>query len=202
MSKPITKAFWIGKAAYEIGLSTGCDGAVAHLEAIRMADDLSAYRIDLAHVEPREYARGLHGDRVPAFHVANDNGEAKRMYISLWGDSYIYQLDIYEEGAPDPLEVRVPIDFLRGVREARDGVAWRDAFGSTIVRVGNTTVMGLAGRRGETAARLELDDLNLMHLELALSKALNNNYEHEECSGFTGAWVSLAQRRIEARQAA
>lgn len=206
MTKPITKASWIGKAAYEIGTCTGCDGSAAHLEATRMADDLSDYGIDLGRVNPRQHARSIHGaslvgGRMPANTFANDNGAPLRLCLSIRGDCTIFQIDVHEEGEVNSLEVRVPIDFLRGLREAKGGAVWRDAHGTVIVPSGRNVTLGLACRRGETGVVIELDDLGVMNLELVLSQTLNRS-EREDCGPFPGSLVNLERRMVKTRHAA
>lgn len=205
MSKPLTKASWIGKAAYEIGAVTGCDGAAAHRQAVRLADDLSSFGIDFSLVEPRLYARGTQHVQAPTAVTANDNAEKIPMRISLWGDSHIFQLDIHEDREDAPfgwLEARVPIDFLRGIREAKEGAPWRDAMGSTIVPTKSGFLIGLADRHGGGGVRLDLDHTDLLHLELALSTALNNGDERARCDGLTGTWVAAKQQGSGPRRAA
>lgn len=206
MGKTITTASWVGMAAYEIGICTGCDGSAAHLEATRMADDLSDYGIDLAQVDPREHARGTHGasltgGRKAANVFATDNSAPRRLCLSITGDCTIFQIDVTEENEAGSMEIRVPIDFLRGLREARNGATWRDVHGSVILPIGRSVTIALACRRGKSGMVIKLDDLAYWNLELALSKALTGN-DWECCGPFTGSLVDLEHRKVEYRRAA
>lgn len=58
MGKTITTASWIGKAAYELISSKGISGRDANARARSLADGLLDFGIDLARVDPREYAHG------------------------------------------------------------------------------------------------------------------------------------------------
>lgn len=58
MGKAITTASWIGKAAYELISGNGLSGRDANAQARALADGLLDFGIDLARIDPREYARG------------------------------------------------------------------------------------------------------------------------------------------------
>ena len=63
MDKAITTASWIGKAAYELISGKGLSGRDANAHARTLADGLLDFGIDLARVNPREYARGGFSER-------------------------------------------------------------------------------------------------------------------------------------------
>lgn len=56
-------------------------------------------------------------------------------------------------------------------------------------------------RRGETGVVIELDDLGVVNLDLALSQTLNRD-EREDRYPFPGSLVSLERRMVETRHAA
>lgn len=61
MGKANTTASWIGKAAYEMISGNGLSGRDANARARELADGLLDFGIDLARIDPREYARGGEG---------------------------------------------------------------------------------------------------------------------------------------------
>jgi hypothetical protein len=65
MTKAITTASWIGKAAYELINSKGLSGRVANARARRLADGLLYVGIDLTHIDPRDYVHDEYGTETP-----------------------------------------------------------------------------------------------------------------------------------------
>lgn len=141
MDKAITTASWIGKAAYEVMQIRAWNGRQANAMARDLADGLLDYGIDLARIDPRDYARDHFGaaKRNPALDAVAGAGETvpTRIHVSHYDD----RLELHVDGGNALYGDRcISWDFANGIVEAYHGRGWDNGRGYT-VRAANGQVV-------------------------------------------------------------
>lgn len=119
-------------------------------------------------------------------------GQPKLVAISmtLRADTRIYQISIQCEGGS--VEVRTPIDFLRGTREALEGNDWADDYGNSILNAGGRFEVKMSERHGHCEIEMHFTKSQLLDLSLAAEEALRNmEVQVDVRIGFAESWPAM-----------
>ncbi|SEL90557.1 hypothetical protein SAMN05216382_2894 [Sphingomonas palmae] len=126
MGKAITEASWIGKAAYEIMQTKGWNGREANASARDLAAGLLDYGVDLARIDPRDYARRHFGFSAPS--AARIAPVATRLFVSHDEDG----LELHVDAGGLFADRLIGWDFANAIIDAFHGRSWSDARGYSV----------------------------------------------------------------------